>query len=103
MMMAEEFEVNNIDEFEEILNNKDIRVSKAITDTILTNLKGRKRHLHALSVVCKEEGEIYDISVDRKDFIHTLEIHLPNFELNEMYEECAEIVRAIEYLNSKKK
>ena len=101
--MAEEFEVNNIDEFEEILNRKDIRVSKAITNTILNNLKGRKRHLHALSVFCKSEGEIYDISVDRKDFINTLEIHLPNFEKNEMYEECAKIIEAIEYLKSKPK
>ena len=46
--MAEEITVRDNDEFEQIIANHDIRVARALVETILTNLKGRKRHLHAL-------------------------------------------------------
>jgi hypothetical protein len=100
--MAHEFEVQNINELEEILNNKDIRISRAITKTILNNLTSKKRNLHALSIKCQEENEVYDISVDRKEFISSLEKCLPNFEKNELYEDCAQIINAIQFLKNKK-
>jgi len=46
---------------------------------------------------------VYDVTVDRRDFITTLEQNLPVFEEHELYEECAEIVKAIEFLKGKKK
>ena len=61
--MATEFEVETTEEFESMLQTKDIRISEALVNTILNNLKGKKRHIHALSVVCKEEDAIYDITV----------------------------------------
>jgi|TARA_Y100001963_G_scaffold134451_1_gene195111 hypothetical protein len=101
--MATEFEVETTEEFESMLQTKDIRISEALVNTILNNLKGKKRHIHALSVVCKEEDAIYDITVDRKDFSHTLETNLPTYEKEERYEECIEIKRALEYLKKRNK
>ena len=40
--MATEISVFNSDEFEELVNRRDLRISKALVETILKNLKGRK-------------------------------------------------------------
>ena len=101
--MAEEITVRDNDEFEEIIANHDLRVARALVETILKNLKGRKRHLHALSVMVLNEATIYDITIDRKEFISTLEKNLPIYEKNELYEKCAEIVEAIKYLEKREK
>ena len=101
--MITEFEVETAEEFESMLLTKDIRISEALVSTILDNLKGKKRHIHALSIVCKEEDAVYDITVDRKDFHHTLETNLPTYEKEERYEECNEIKKALEYLKKRKK
>jgi hypothetical protein len=77
--MATEISVFDSDEFEELVSMRDLRISKALVETILKNLKGRKRHLHALSVLV--EQAIY--------------------EKYELYEGCAEIVKAIKFLKDK--
>jgi len=101
--MALELTVNNSDEFEDLINRQDKDVSEALVETILKNLKGRKRHLHVLSVAVVEEGSIYDITVDREDFEDTLQKQLPILEKHELYEMCAEVVKALKYLEEKKK
>ena len=88
---------------EELVSQRDLRISKALVETILKNLKGRKRHLHALSVLVEQEQTIYDITVDRQDFLKTLESNLPVYEQHELYEGCAEIVKAIKFLKGKVK
>jgi protein-arginine kinase activator protein McsA len=99
--MASEIIVFNSDEFEELITNKDVRIAQALVDTILSNLKGRKRHLHALSVLVEQEQTIYDITVDRKEFITTLKQNLPTLEENELYESCALVRDALIQLESK--
>jgi hypothetical protein len=101
--MAEEICVFDSEEFEDMITKRDLRISKALVETILKNLKGRKRHLHALSVLIEQEQTIYDITVDRQDFIVTLENNLSIYEEHELYEGCAEIVNAIKFLKEKKK
>ena len=101
--MATEISVFDTNEFEELVSQRDLRISKALVETILNNLKGRKRHLHALSVLIEQEQTIYDITVDRQDFLKTLENNLPIYEKHELYEGCAEIVKAITFLKEKKK
>jgi len=93
--MATEINVFDSDEFEQLVAGRDLRISKALVETILKNLNGRKRHLHALSVLVEQEQTIYDVTIDRKEFVHTLEQNLPIYEENELYEKCAEIVKAI--------
>ena len=101
--MAIEIEVFDSDEFEELVKQRDLRISKALVETILKNLKGRKRHLHALSILVEQEQTVYDVTVDRRDFITTLESNLPILEENELYEKCAEVVKALEFLKEKEK
>lgn len=101
--MATEISVFDSDEFEELVAQRDLRISKALVETILSNLKGRKRHLHALSVLVEQSQTIYDITIDRQEFINTLEQNLPIYEKHELYEGCAEIVNAIKFLKEKQK
>jgi hypothetical protein len=101
--MAIEISVFDSEEFEEMIAKRDLRISKALVETILKNLNGRKRHLHALSVLIEQDQTIYDITVDRKDFVTTLENNLPIYEEHELYEGCAEIVNAIKFLKGKEK
>ena len=101
--MVEEFEVENPEEFEMMIQNGDLRIRKALVKTVLKNLKSKKRHHHALSVVCISEGEIYDVTIDKNDFQYTLESILPKFEKAELYEDCGKIVKALKYLRKGKK
>jgi hypothetical protein len=101
--MATEISVFDSDEFEELVTNRDLRISKALVETILKNLNGRKRHIHALSVLIEQEQTMYDITIDRQEFVSTLEHNLPILEKNEEYETCAEVVKAIKFLKDKKK
>lgn len=98
-----EFTLNNSEEFESMIEKGDIQVAKALVETILKNLKGRKRHIPAMSIFLKDEEIVLDVTVDRNDFIFVLETNLPKFEAHELYEDCAEIVKAITFLKSKEK
>jgi hypothetical protein len=101
--MVTEISVFDSNEFEELVAQRDLRISKALVETILNNLKGRKRHLHALSVLIEQDQTIYDITIDRKEFVNTLEQNLSIYEKHELYEGCAEIVKAIKFLKDKQK
>jgi hypothetical protein len=101
--MVTEISVFDSNEFEELVAQRDLRISKALVETILNNLKGRKRHLHALSVLIEQDQTIYDITIDRQEFVNTLEQNLSIYEKHELYEGCAEIVKAIKFLKDKQK
>jgi hypothetical protein len=101
--MATEFEVNSPEDFERLIQAKDIRITKALTNTILKNLKSKKRHHHALSIICNEDDTIFDVTIDKRDFLSSLKSSLPAYESEELYEECSKIVNAIDYLKMKDK
>ena len=69
---------------------------------MLKNLKSKKRHHHALSVISTDEDAVYDITIDKQDFHHTLEESLIAYEEEEKYEKCAEIKKAMDFLDQKK-
>ena len=100
--MATEFEVQNAEEFEKLIKSRDFRVYEALVSTVLKNLKSKKRHHHALSVISTDEDAIYDITIDKQDFHHTLEESLIAYEKQEKYEKCAEIKKAMDFLDQKK-
>jgi predicted house-cleaning noncanonical NTP pyrophosphatase (MazG superfamily) len=54
-----------------------------------------------LSVNCLEDAATYDITLDRKYFIETLQENLQFFVERELYEKCSEIVNAIKQLEEK--
>ena len=93
--MAIEIQVETAEDFQDLIDNKDFRISKAIVDGILSNLTTKKKYVHVLSIVCMEDGEIYDITVDRKFFADTLDENLKYYIENEQYEDCQRIVEAM--------
>ena len=101
--MAGEITVNNSDEFQEMIDRKDFRIAKAIVESILSNMENKKRNVHILSVACVEDQAIYDLTLDRKFFVDTLEENLKYFIEQERYEQCQEIVEAIKKLKKKTK
>jgi protein-arginine kinase activator protein McsA len=99
--MAIEITLNNSDEFQDMIDKKDFTIAKAVVDTILANLNTRKKHLHVLSVNCLEDGATYDITLERKYFAETLQENLKYYVEKELYEECSQIVEAINKLKEK--
>ena len=98
--MVAEITVSNSEEFQELVDNKDIRIAKAIVGGILENIETKKKHVHVLSVTCLEEGEVYDITVERKHFAETLEENLPYYIREELYEDCKRIKDTVEKLKN---
>lgn len=101
--MAGEITVNNSDEFQEMVDNKDFRIAEAIVESILENMNTKKKNVHILSVACVEDQAIYDLTLDRKFFADTLEENLKYYIEQEKYEHCQKIVDAINKLKEKSK
>ena len=98
--MAVEITVQNSDEFQEMVDSKDFRISEAVVSGILKNINTKKRHVHVLSIACIEDDAIYDITVERKHFAETLEENLPYYIKEERYEDCRTIADAIDKLKN---
>lgn len=99
--MAIEITLNNSDEFQDMIDKKDFTISKAVVETILANLNTRKKYLHVLSVNCLEDGATYDITLEKKYFAETLQENLKYYVEKELYEDCSQIVEAINKLKEK--
>jgi protein-arginine kinase activator protein McsA len=95
------FKVKRYDDFLTMARCKDINIAKAIVDAILTNLETKKRHIHVFEIEVEEEESVYDLTIDRNNFIDALEKNLTHYEKEELYEECAKIVDAIKFLKNK--
>lgn len=102
MNKPQEFEVRSLDDFQNLVDKKHFSISEAIVNSILSNLKTRKKNVHVLSVKCIEEDTIFDITLERNHFCDTLKENLKYFEDREMYEECAKISAAIDTLTKTK-
>jgi hypothetical protein len=93
-----EFYVDSVEEFENMVMNKDFRISLSIVEGIFANLETKKKHIHLLSVIVESENSIFDITIDKKHFAETLEENLPNYVREEKYEECQKIADTINEL-----
>lgn len=99
--MATEITLNNSDEFQQMVDRKDFIIAEAIVKSILANLNTRKNNVHILSVVCTDDNATYDITLDRKYFVETLQENIQHFVERELYEECSQIAKAINQLTEK--
>ena len=102
-MKPRELTVKTMDDFKTLVDARHFSISEAIVNSILNNLKTRKKRVHVLSVKCIEENAIFDITLEKANFIDTLRDNLKYFEERELYEECEKINKAIEDLNKVKK
>ena len=96
--MVKRIKVKNIEEFEDMLQEQDLKISKAIVEVALKNLKGKKRFVPVLEVHVEEDETIFDITLDRQNLLSTLQQNLEIHERNEDYEGCARIAKAIQEL-----
>ena len=99
--METEFTVNNNQEFQDMIDGKDFRISKSIVDAILNNINSKKKNVHILSVICLEEDSTFDITLERKHFAQTLQENLQYYIERELYEDCTKINECINKLNQK--
>ena len=58
--MVKRITVKSVEEFEEMLQKQDIKISKAISEVALKNLNNKKRFIPILEVYLEEEGDIFD-------------------------------------------
>ena len=103
MGKPKEIEVRSLNDFHELVEKKYFGISEAIVQSILGNLKTRKKNVHVLSVKCIEEATVFDITLEKVNFKETLKENLKYFEQREMYEECGKIHKAIEVLSKSEK
>ena len=96
--MVKRIKVKSVEEFEDMLQEQDLKISKAIIEVALKNLKGDKRFIPVLEVHVEEDESIFDITLDRQNLLSTLQQNLEIHERNEDYEGCARIAKAIQEL-----
>ena len=92
--------VKSEEEFTTLVRNYDFRIVEAIVEGALSNLKTKKRFIHILSVAVEEDNDIYDLTLERCEFLDNLKKNLKHYEKAELYEKCREIVNAINYLEN---
>ena len=95
--------VNTQEEFNMMVDCYDFRIIEAIVEGALTNIKTTKRFIHILSVSIEEDNEVYDLTLERCEFLDNLKKNLKHYEKKELYEKCKEIVDAINFLEKKEK
>jgi len=88
------------EEFESYLMNNEIFVASHIVKTIEENLTTVKRFIPMFEIEIIEEGDVLDITLDRKNFIETLETNLRILERNEQYETCSKVLQLINQIQS---
>ena len=89
------FVVLNKEEFESFLIKNGSAISISIINIIEKNLHTKKQHIPIFSVELIEEQEVLDITLDRSNFIDTLNKNIITLEKNEQYEYCSKAINLI--------
>ena len=100
-MKIPEFKVNTMRDFQLMIDHGDMKIHRAIVDSILKNIKSRKKTIHMFNVKCVEDNETIEITLPRENFVETLHENRIYFESKELYEDCNIIKEAIDTLSNK--
>ncbi len=95
------YKVRSEADFIERVREGDPKLASIICNAIIANLNSAKKHVYIISVEMEDEEEFYDLTCNPEEFIVTLEKNLKVLVDNELYEQCQEVVTAIEYLKQK--
>jgi hypothetical protein len=96
-------EVQTFEEFEnwvglgENTENK-LNVSKIVVNSIIDNLN--ESDIHIFEILVRDQGTIYDVSVNKDDYIFTLTKNLQILEKFEEFELCGKVQKAINKLKN---
>ena len=101
-MSVYKVKVNTLEEWEEMMKHQNYDISKSIVNKILENLHTKKRFIPILEIEVNNNGEIYDITLDRKNMLNTLQVNLKIYEKYEDYEGCDNIIKAINTISAKR-
>ena len=101
MVYVKKITVDNYDEFLKMALNQKFTMAQTIVETVLDNLKTRKKQIPVFEIEVDSEGAVYTLSVQRDEFIQILNTNLIHFENEEAYEGCQKILEAINYLKTK--
>ena len=101
MVYVKKITVDNYDEFLKMALNQKFTMAQTIVETVLDNLKTRKKQIPVFEIEVDSEGAVYTLSVQREEFIQILNTNLIHFENEEAYEGCQKILEAINYLKTK--
>ena len=101
-MSVYKIKVNTLEEWEEMMKYQNYDISKSIVNKILENLHTKKRFIPILEIEINDNGEIYDITLDRKNMLNTLQVNLKIYEKYEDYEGCDNIIKAINTISAKR-
>ena len=101
MVYVKKITVDNYDEFLKMALNQKFTMAQTIVETVLDNLKTRKKQIPVFEIEVDSEGAVYTLSVQRDEFIQILNTNLIHFENEEAYEGCQKIIEAINYLKTK--
>ena len=93
--------VKSEEEFTTLVRNYDFRIVEAIVEGALLNLNTSKRFIHILSIEVQEDNDVYDLTLDRCEFLISLKKNLKYYEKKELFEKCQEIIEAIKFLEKK--
>jgi hypothetical protein len=95
-----EITVKNSEELTELMNEGSYEIAKSLVNHILLNLNTKKKRIHVISIFCEEDQSNYDLTLERSNFLSTLEKNLNTFEQAEDFEGCIDIQNAIKQLKS---
>jgi hypothetical protein len=93
--MTHKLHLDNIEQFNNLIIEKDLELSKAIVKVISENINTIDEIIPAAEVYIKDKGEIIILSINREDFKSTLDLNLKVHEYHEDFEGCAEIQQLI--------
>lgn len=93
--MTHKLHLNNIEQFNNLVAEKNLELSKAIVKVISENINTIDEVIPAAEVYIEDEGEVIILSINREDFESTLELNLKVHEYHEDFEGCTEIQQLI--------
>jgi len=96
-----EITVKTYQEFKELIEGRNIEVSRTIVEAIFANLNTTKKSIFIFHVNVLDDDTFYELTLDRNDFIESLEKNLVIHEKYEEYEVCAKILDTIKILKEK--
>ncbi len=87
-------------EMREAIDSNDYNISKSIVEELKKKIHYNKP-FKIISLYVKDVDSYLDFDLDPEDFEECLNLSLQNFEKNEDYEGCADIINMLEYLKEK--
>jgi hypothetical protein len=93
--MIYKLKLNNVEQFNNLVAEKNLELSKAIVKIITENINTIDEIVPAAEVYIEEDAEVIILSINREDFESTLELNLKIHEYHEDFEGCAGIQQLI--------